>query len=62
MTSAELRDLERSNIQAALKACNGKVFGANGAAALLDIKPTTLASRIKALGLAPVRATVKMVG
>jgi formate hydrogenlyase transcriptional activator len=56
MTAAELRDLERSNILAALTACNGKVFGANGAAAMLDIKPTTLASRMKALGLAAARA------
>lgn len=56
MTAAELRDLERSNIAAALAACNGKVFGANGAAAMLDLKPTTLASRMKALGLAPARA------
>ncbi len=56
MTTAELRDLERSNILAALSACNGKVFGAGGAAAMLDIKPTTLASRMKALGLAPARA------
>lgn len=56
LTSAELRDLERSNIAAALAACNGKVFGAGGAAAMLDLKPTTLASRMKALGLAPARA------
>ena len=56
LTSAELRDLERSNIAAALAACNGKVFGAGGAAAMLDLKPTTLASRMKSLGLAPARA------
>jgi transcriptional regulator with GAF, ATPase, and Fis domain len=56
LTSAELRDLERSNIAAALAACDGKVFGAGGAAAMLDLKPTTLASRMKALGLAPARA------
>jgi PAS domain S-box-containing protein len=56
MTSAELRDHERTNILAALEACNGKLFGRGGAAELLDIKPTTLASRIKALGLSSVRA------
>ncbi|MCW5705065.1 MAG: sigma 54-interacting transcriptional regulator, partial [Bradyrhizobium sp.] len=60
MTSAELRDLERSNIIAALAACNGKVFGASGAAAMLDIKPTTLASRMKALGLAAGRAQASL--
>ena len=36
----------RSNM-AALKASGGKVFGKDGAAELLAIKPTTLASRIK---------------
>ena len=56
MTSAEMRDHERANILAALDACNGKVFGRNGAAELLDIRPTTLASRMKSLGLAPARS------
>jgi PAS domain S-box-containing protein len=53
MTSSEMRDLERANIQAALEACAGKVFGPGGAAEMLDIKPTTLASRIKALAITP---------
>ena len=53
MTSSEMRDHERTNILAALEACAGKVFGPGGAAEMLDIKPTTLASRIKALGIAP---------
>ncbi|MGY3616372.1 sigma 54-interacting transcriptional regulator [Bradyrhizobium sp. USDA 10063] len=52
MTAAELRDHERANIGAALEACAGKVFGPGGAAEMLDMKPTTLASRIKALGIA----------
>lgn len=51
MTDQELRQLEASNIRAALEACNGKIYGAEGAAALLGMKPTTLASRIKALGI-----------
>jgi transcriptional regulator with GAF, ATPase, and Fis domain len=51
LTRARMRDLERRSIQEALARTNGRVFGANGAAALLDIKPTTLASRIKALGI-----------
>jgi transcriptional regulator with GAF, ATPase, and Fis domain len=55
MTSAELRDHERGNILAALAATSGKVFGPGGAAELLDVKPTTLASRMKALGIAAVR-------
>nr|GAJ36383.1 hydrogenase-4 transcriptional activator [Bradyrhizobium sp. DOA9] len=53
MTSSEMRDHERANILAALEASSGKVFGPGGAAEMLDIKPTTLASRIKALGITP---------
>ncbi len=49
LTGQELRELEANNIQAALAACKGKIYGADGAAAMLGVKPTTLASRIKAL-------------
>jgi formate hydrogenlyase transcriptional activator len=55
MTASELRDQERTNIRAALQACAGKVFGPGGAAEMLDIKPTTLASRMKSLGIASAR-------
>jgi len=51
MTDAQVRDLERSNLQAALTATKGKLFGKEGAAELLGIKPTTLASRLKRLNL-----------
>ncbi|OCR22376.1 Fis family transcriptional regulator [Pseudomonas syringae] len=51
MTDAQIRDLERSNLQAALAATKGKLFGKEGAAELLGIKPTTLASRLKRLDL-----------
>jgi PAS domain S-box-containing protein len=43
------RELE--SIARALKQSGGKIFGPGGAAELLGMKPTTLASRIKALGL-----------
>lgn len=49
MTDAQIRELERSNMQAALKAADGKLFGKGGAAELLGLKPTTLASRFKRL-------------
>jgi PAS domain S-box-containing protein len=52
LTDDERRERDRINILAALQACDGKVFGRGGAAELLDVKPTTLASRIKALGIA----------
>ncbi len=38
---------EKEDIISALKAARGKVFGNNGAAEILGLKPTTLASRIK---------------
>ena len=41
----------RLNILTALRLSNGKISGANGAAELLGIKPTTLASRMKSLGV-----------
>jgi DNA-binding NtrC family response regulator len=51
LTEAELRRLEADNIRAALRRAGGKVSGAARAAELLGMKPTTLAPRIKALGL-----------
>jgi transcriptional regulator with GAF, ATPase, and Fis domain len=53
LTDAEVRRLEADNIRAALRRTAGKVSGPGGAAELLGIKPTTLASRIKTLGLSP---------
>jgi transcriptional regulator with GAF, ATPase, and Fis domain len=47
----EMRRRERENILRALERCGGRVYGAGGAAALLGMKPTTLASRIKRLRL-----------
>jgi len=56
-TDAEIRQLEADNIRAALRAAGGKVSGPGGAAQLIGLKPTTLASRIKALGIVPPRRT-----
>lgn len=50
-TRADLRALEKRTIEAALARTSGRVFGPRGAALLLGMKPTTLASRIKALGI-----------
>jgi len=50
LTYAELKQRERENLTVALEQTGGKVFGAAGAAALLGMKPTTLVSRLKALG------------
>ncbi|NKI32757.1 sigma 54-interacting transcriptional regulator [Croceivirga thetidis] len=51
LTSDELVALERENISKALKKCNWRVSGPNGAALLLNIPPTTLSSKIKAFGI-----------
>ena len=47
----DLRQLERDNIAAALRQAGGKVSGVGGAAEILGMRPTTLYSRISALGL-----------
>jgi transcriptional regulator with GAF, ATPase, and Fis domain len=52
VTRADLRLLERRTIEAALTQTRGRVFGPRGAAVLLGMKPTTLASRIKVLRIA----------
>ena len=51
LTDDALRDLERRNLLAALERADGKIYGAGGAAELLGLKPTTVASRIQRLGL-----------
>jgi transcriptional regulator with GAF, ATPase, and Fis domain len=51
LTRDQWKRLERESIVAALKRCGGRVFGDRGAATLLAMQPTTLASRIKALGI-----------
>jgi PAS domain S-box-containing protein len=48
-TIQELHELERQNILLALEQCAWKVSGENGAAKLLGINSSTLASRMKAL-------------
>jgi formate hydrogenlyase transcriptional activator len=54
-TAGSLDEAERTIILQAVEQCSWRIRGANGAAALLDIKPTTLESRIKKLGLSPAR-------
>jgi transcriptional regulator with GAF, ATPase, and Fis domain len=50
-TAKELEELERCNLIAALEATSWRVAGTSGAAQLLGMKPTTVSSRMKALGL-----------
>jgi transcriptional regulator with PAS, ATPase and Fis domain len=51
LTSKELIQLEKENILKALKQTKWKISGANGAAEILQLKPTTLTSKIKVLGI-----------
>jgi DNA-binding NtrC family response regulator len=46
-----MSDGERTHIMAALKKCNGKIWGEGGAASLLNLPPTTLNSKMKKLGI-----------
>jgi len=50
-TEIELRQREHQNLIAALNKSGWKVHGNGGAAELLGLKPTTLISRVKKLGL-----------
>ena len=47
LSDADLKRQQRDAIIRALRESQGKVFGDDGAAALLGVKPTTLASRMK---------------
>lgn len=50
---ADLKHQQKNSIIEALSRCDGKIFGESGAANLLGLKPTTLASRIKRFGIDP---------
>ncbi len=51
ITEQEMREFQKNNTIAALKQANWRVSGPGGAADLLGIKPTTLADRIRTLGI-----------
>ncbi len=46
-----MREFHKNNTIAALKQANWRVSGSGGAADLLGIKPTTLADRVRTLGI-----------
>jgi len=53
LTDRECRERERANLMKALKRADGRIYGQGGAAELLGINPTTLASRLRALKITP---------
>jgi len=48
---SDIKRKARDSILAALKETKGRVYGPGGAASLLGVKPTTLASKMKSLGI-----------
>lgn len=55
LTETEWRARERENLRAALEQAQWQIYGPTGAAALLGIRPTTLTSRMKKMGIERVR-------
>jgi transcriptional regulator with GAF, ATPase, and Fis domain len=53
LTEVEMRQREIENLRLALEQAGWKVMGSGGAAELLGIKPTTLFSRMKKMGIRP---------
>lgn len=51
LTEVEMQQRERENLLVVLEKTGWKIKGADGAAELLGVKPTTLLSRIKTMGL-----------
>ena len=51
LTEKEMREFQKNNLAAALKLADWRVSGPGGAAELLGVKPTTLADRIRTLGI-----------
>jgi len=56
LTEREFREHERANLMKALQRADGRIYGQGGAADLLGINPTTLASRLRALKITPPKA------
>jgi transcriptional regulator with GAF, ATPase, and Fis domain len=55
LTAQDLLRLERENLERALVLSGGQVAGEHGAARRLGLAPSTLSSRMKALGVRPAR-------
>jgi transcriptional regulator with GAF, ATPase, and Fis domain len=51
LSENEMCSLEKANMEEALRQTGGRIYGRNGAATLLGIKPTTLVSRLKKIGI-----------
>lgn len=61
LTEAQVRELEKNNMLAALKAADWRVSGPEGAAQLVGIKPSTFTDRMKKFGIARPRPELRQV-
>jgi len=59
MTESELLELQEQNMLAALRLCDWRVSGPNGAAKLIGLKSTTFNDRMKKFGLAKARPSAR---
>lgn len=59
LTDRECRELERTNLIKALQRADGRIYGEGGAAELLGMNPTTLASRLRAHKIRPGRSRLQ---
>lgn len=51
LNDLQQKNLDKNNLEQALKECKGKIYGEHGAAELLGLKPTTLTSKLKKYGI-----------
>jgi len=51
VSDAAMREAQRANLLAALEAADWRIAGPGGAAELLGVRPSTLADRVKTLGI-----------
>ena len=51
LSERDMREWEKNNTLAALRKCGWKIYGSDGAAELLGLKPTTLVARINKMGI-----------
>ena len=58
---ASFADVERRTIVEALDRCGGRIYGPNGAAILLGLKPTTLYGKMRKLGIPRRRTDIDQV-
>jgi transcriptional regulator with GAF, ATPase, and Fis domain len=62
LTEEEFREKEKQNLVAALRSADWHIWGPDGAAALLGIKPSTLSYRMNAFGIRKSQETGALTG